>query len=268
VLAADRLHPRPVAGRRHHHPARAHQRLADEGGDGARALAFDHRFQLGQQAGGERGFRLALQPEAVEMRAGQMHDRDRRQVEIAVVVGQAGQAARGDGDAVITLGAGEELLLGRAAKRVVHVPDQLDHGVIRLGARVGVEHPGQRFRADLHQLLGQPDRGFMRLGGEDVIVGQLGHLLVGGIGEALLAKAHRDRPQPRQPLDILVASRVPDMDALAAGDDDRAVLFQRAGIGIGMQAGGKIGGDKRVGEGGVRGIHGGRSFCPAASCLG
>ena len=102
--------------RRNDHAAGAHDGLGDEGGDGVRSLGQDELFKLVGQAGREILLLLAFLAIAVEVRAVGVEIRDRR-VEIAVKVRQAGQACRCDGDAVIALLPGDDLLLVRAAER-------------------------------------------------------------------------------------------------------------------------------------------------------
>ena len=77
--------------RRHDHAARAHHRLGDEGRDRVRPFALDQRFELGGEARGEILLALAVLREAIVMRAAGVQDAGDRQVEIDVVVRQAGQ---------------------------------------------------------------------------------------------------------------------------------------------------------------------------------
>ena len=58
--------------------------------------------------------------------------------------------------------------------------------------------------------------------GEAVVIGQLPHLLVGRVGEALLAEAEGRAPQAGEPFDIALAVVVDDIDAVPAGDDPGA----------------------------------------------
>src|SRR3546814_3093541 len=73
------------------------------------------------------------------MRAVGVQDIGDRQVEIALVERQPGEARRGDGDAVIALDAADDLLLLGPAERIVAIPDHLDRGVVRLRAGIGEE---------------------------------------------------------------------------------------------------------------------------------
>ncbi len=77
---------------------------------------------------------------------------------------------------------------------------------------------------------------------EGVVIGQLVHLPHDGIGDLLAAIADIDAPEPGKTVQILLALAVPDVDALAALDDARAVGIQLLHVGEGMQMVGGIDG--------------------------
>jgi hypothetical protein len=164
-----------------------------------------------------------------------MDDALDRQVEGAVVVGQPGQAARGHGDAVIALQPRHDLLLVRAAQRIVHVPHHLDDGVVGLRARVGEEHLRHLDRRHHLQLLGEVDGGLVGALVEGVVKRQLLHLLVGHRGQPLVAEAQRRRPQAGHALDVLLAVVVGDVDAAAAHDGERTGFLVLLEVGVGVQ---------------------------------
>ncbi|MNE09998.1 hypothetical protein D3C80_1026930 [compost metagenome] len=235
VLAAHLLDLGPISARRHDDAAGAHQRLADEGGDGLRALGEDGLLQLGGQAVGELLLALARQRVAVVVRAADVQEARQRQAEAAVVGRQAGEAGAGHGDAVVGVGAGDELVLLRLAEGVVAEPHQLDHGVVGLGAGVGEEHLAHRHRRHLDQLLGQLDARPVRLVAEQVVERQGFELLLRGADQALVAEAQRGAPQPGHAFDVVLALLVEDVHAFAALDDQRTLLLMLAGVGVGMQ---------------------------------
>ena len=94
MLGAHRHDLLEIGLRRHDHAARAHHRLGDEGRDRVRPLAHDQLLELGGKPRRELLLALAVLREAVVMRAAGVQDAGDRQVEIAVVVRQAGERGR------------------------------------------------------------------------------------------------------------------------------------------------------------------------------
>ena len=135
VLAANIHDLGEIVARRHDHAARAHHRFGDEGGDRVRSFAQDQLFELGGEPAAEIVLALARMRKAIMMRAARVQNARDRQIEIAMVVDQSGERGRGNRYAVIRLHPADDLLLSCASERVVHVPDELDLGVVRLRAR-------------------------------------------------------------------------------------------------------------------------------------
>ena len=150
---------------------------------------------------GELLLALAVLGEAVMVRAGGVQDVGDRQVEVGVVRGQAGERGRGDRDAVIASQARDDLLLLRPPERVVHVPDELDLGVVRLRARRSRRRPWRSAPARSPSALGELDRRVVAAAGEEVREGQLRHLLAGGLDELARSSSRAPcttgRPCPR-----------------------------------------------------------------------
>ena len=159
---------------------------------------------------------------------------------------QAGQAGRGDGDAVIGAAAGDNLLLLRLAHCVPVVPDQLHGRVVGLGARVREQDLGHRHRRHIQQDLRQLHARHVRLVGELVIEGQGPQGLGSRLDQAVVVEAQGSAPQAGQPFDILLAVVVPDVDALAAPDHQRAFLQMELQVGVGMDHGGDIAGCRGI----------------------
>ena len=204
---------------------------------------LDHRLEALGHAGRELLLALARLAEAVVLRA----------LSVCRILaigrskslwfsGRPGQRGRGHGDAVIAAVAGDDLLLLRPAERVVVEPDHLDDGIVGLRAGVAEEDLGHRHRRDGDQLLRQLDGHVGDLLGEGVVVGQLAHLAVRRLDQPLLAVAQRQAPEPRQALQIGLAVLVIDIDALAAGQHQRAFGLVLLGIGVGMQVKGDVAG--------------------------
>ena len=148
---------------------------------------------------------------------------------------------------MIRLVAADDLLLLGLAAGVIVVPDDLHLGVVGLGAGVGEEHLAHLDRGHLDQLLGKVDSDLVRPVGEALDVGQAQHLLVGDLGEALLAEAERGAPEAGHALDVFLPLVVIDIDALALVHNEGAVLLVHLGVGERVQVvcnvarGGRIG---------------------------
>ncbi len=115
---------------------------------------------------------------------------------------------------MIALHAANDLLLVGAAKGIVHIPDHLDLAVIGLGTGTDEEDLGNGNGGDFLQLFGEVNRGVMALAAEEMAERELAHLCMGGIRQFLIAIAQRGTPQTGQTLDIALALRVIDEDAL------------------------------------------------------
>ena len=183
---------------------------------------------------------------AIVMRRVGVADIGDRQIEIAVVGGEAGEARGRDGDAVIALGAADDLLLARPAERVVVVPDELDRGVVRLGAGIVEEHFRHRHRHQRDEALGELGDRFVRFVGEAVIEGQAPHLLGGSLDKPLIVEAERRAPEARHGLDVILAALVPHMDAMSLDHDQRALALMLAQIGVGVEVVGDIDAGDRI----------------------
>ena len=224
-----------VAGRRNDHPARTLHRLGEEGSDGVGALAGDDGFEVGDQPIDHLFVGLARMGRVIEAwAAGAQHACD-RQVEVGMVVGQAGEACRHDGDAVIAALACNQLFLLGFAKRIEVVPDHLDRGIVRLGAGVGKQ---RLVHAEMtghgEQTFGQLDRRLVRAAGKDLVVGQLLHLPDGSVDQTLLGKAECGAPQAGHAFEKAVALVVFDIDAIALADHHRAGCAEGVQRGVGM----------------------------------
>jgi hypothetical protein len=178
-----------VVCRRDDDAASPHDRLGDEGGDRFGALALDQLVEFGGHAGGELVLGLALGAEAVEVRARREDHVLDRQVEVGVHRRQAGQGARGDGDAVIGLDAADDLLLFGLPAGVVVVPGELHLHVVGLRAAGAEQHLRGRAGGQLLELLRQLDDVVVRLAGEDVGERQFAHLLGGRVDQFLVGVA-------------------------------------------------------------------------------
>ena len=132
VLLQDRLDRLEIAAGRYQHSAGAHHWFGDHRGNRITTFALNRCFQRSRDAGHKRLFALTFLPIAVVVWAIGVNDAVKRQVKFQMGIGQAGQRRRHHGDAVIGFDARNDLLLFRAAKRVVVIPGQLDLGIVGL----------------------------------------------------------------------------------------------------------------------------------------
>ncbi len=93
-------------------------------------------------------------------------------------------------------------------------------------------HARRRQRGDfLGELQGRRVRGLE----EQVVVGQFAHLPGGRLDQLLAAVADVDAPEPGHAIEDLVALAVPQVHALGAGHDARALAVERLEVGKGRQ---------------------------------
>ena len=131
----------------------------------------------------------------------------------------------GDGGAVIGVPAADEDLALRLALELPVVAHQAEDRVVGLGAGRIVEDVAEVAAHLLGDLGGQQHRGRRRRLEEGVVVGQLQHLVVGGLGQLGPAVADIDAPEPRHAVEDRVPLPVIDGRALGAGDDAAAALL-------------------------------------------
>src|SRR5687767_4872190 len=94
-----------------------------------------------------------------------------RQVEVGMHRREAGEAARGDSNAVIAEVTTDQLLLCLPADLVVVVPDDLDGRVVCLRTGIGEQDVVQSLGRDVDQFLRKADAGLMRAAAENLRVG-------------------------------------------------------------------------------------------------
>ena len=235
VLLEHRLDLLEIRPRRDHRAARAQHRLGHEGRHRLRALGEDELLQLLGAAARERLLALARKGVAVVVVAAGVEDVRDGKVKALVHRGQTGERPGRHRDAVITVLAGDDLLLLRLAAGVVVVPDELAHVIVRLGARVREPHPRHRHRGGIEQPLGEIDGGHGRALEEGVVGRELAHLLDRGLDQALVAEPERRAPQPRHAFDVLVALEVPDVHPVPFFEDERSLPLEAEGVGHSMQ---------------------------------
>ncbi len=235
VLAADALHLRPIAGGRDLDAARSLDRLADEGRDVVRPRFEDRLLHRAGGAQAEIVVALAGQLELEGIGHHHVDDVGHRAVQLAVHAFHAAERGAGDGRAVIGhLARDDAVLLGLALERPV-VPDEADGGVVRFGPGGAEEDLAEAGRRNLGDLAGEQHGAGRRAAEEGVVVGQLLHLPVGGLGELLAAVADIDAPQARHAVEDLVALAVVDEGTVGADDHAAAGAAQVLVVGEGVE---------------------------------
>jgi len=173
------------------------------------------------------------------MRLLDVHDAGDGQIALGVHGAHAAERGRRHRGAVVGVAAADHGFALRLLEQIPVAPHQPQVGVVGLGAGAGIKHmleaaPGHR-RRQLGQARRQPHRGLVRGLEKAVVVGQLEHLRVCGIGQLAPPVADVDAPQPAHGVQQPLALAVPDVDALAVGDHARALGRQRLVVGEGVQ---------------------------------
>ncbi len=142
-----------------------------------------------------------------------------RQIELLVEGFEPGQRAGDQARAVVAAPAGDDLLLLRAAEDVVVVPDELDVGLVGVGAAEAEIDLGHALRRAVEDHLRQRDRGLGAVADIGVVVGELAGLGGDRLGDLLAAVADVHAVEAGEGVEQRPAVTVLDIDALAAGDD-------------------------------------------------
>ncbi|MCY1417181.1 hypothetical protein D9M71_327080 [compost metagenome] len=135
--------------------------------------------------------------------------------------------------AVVAVAQGDEALLRRLAAVepvvVAHLQRHLDAG----GAVVGVEHPRQAGRGDLHQALGQLDHRLVAEAGEDHVL-QLVDLVLDALVDARVGVAEHVHPPGADRVQVALALEVLQPHAFAAADRHhrQALVVLHLGAGV------------------------------------
>ena len=159
-----------------------------------------------------------------------MDEAGQRQAEDGIV-GLARHGGGNGSDAVVGVHAGDDLApLGVALGRTEE-PERLDHGVIRLGPRIGVEHPAAREGRDLDQLLAEHHGLVGHAPEEGVVAREAVILRLRGLGEARVVEARDHVPEARVAVEVLAPVHVVDIGALAMGEHDRAAAMHGGQVG-------------------------------------
>ena len=137
-----------------------------------------------------------------ERRAQRRHPGDRERAQRGAVV----RGATGDHLVPLPLTDGAEVLAGQ-------LPRRLD----RLRPAGGEEHAVEVAGREGREACGELDRRRVRVGPEREVVERLG-LDPGGLGEIGAPVSDLHREEPREAVEQLVAGRIPQLAALAAGD--------------------------------------------------
>ena len=141
------------------------------------------------------------------------------QVELLVEALEAGQRAGHQAGAVVAAPARDDLLLLRAAEDVAVVPDELDVGLVGVGAAEAEVDLRHALRGAVEDHARQRDRGLGAVADVGVVVGELPRLLGDRLGDLGAAVADVDAVEAGEGVEQALAVAVLDEDAGAAGDD-------------------------------------------------
>ncbi len=218
VLAADALHPVPVAFGRGDDAAARRDGFKAEAAHGVGAFGKDHLLDLvGRPFAVVLGRRPVLSAVFHAMRDADEARREGAVLHVALVL--AARRHGGERAAVVIAVAVEDLVLLAAMALVRDLADHLEGLLVRLGAGIGVVDPAHA-RHLLDQHLGED-----RAGNGPRRIGEVIHfhkLVVDRLGDRLAAVAHVHRPDAtRDGVEMLLAPGVPDPHSLALDDDAR-----------------------------------------------
>ncbi|MNI62191.1 hypothetical protein D3C73_1174990 [compost metagenome] len=217
----------------------------------------DGLLKLLGQARGEGFFGLTGFALAVQVRATHVDHIGQWLAPAFVHVRQTGEAGGGEGGAVIAALARDQPMLARFADGGVVVAHELDRGIDRLGAGTLEHHLVQPLGGVGDQLGSEVGGRAVAAVGEGLLVRQLEHLRMGGLGQARLAETQGRAPEPGHALDVALTVFVEHVDAFATLDHQRADLLVQAEVGLGV----KVIGDITLGQCRALGIHGRTSSC-------
>ena len=147
---------------------------------------------------------------------------------------ESGKGRGCEGDAVIGIVAADMDFLVPFAPQVPVVADKLERCVVRFRAGIGKQHVLVPLGQEARELRGKFDGVRIRRLEEVVIIRKRAQCFATGVRQFLVAVAHLHAPQPRHPVDDLVAAGIPEIDAVGFGDHAHAFRIQCCGIGEGM----------------------------------
>ena len=243
-LVDDALNLGPIAGWRDDDAARALHRFTNEGGHFVSAYFENFGLELACHADTEIMLRLARQ--GIFKMVGLVDVNDARDGQVALLVHalHAAQGGAANGGAVVTVVARDDDLAFWLAQAGPVMAHHADVGVVAFRAGTGEEHVRETAVRHLGCQATQFGGQFhgRHIGGVEkaVVVGQLHHLQIGCLGQLLPTVTNVDAPQAAHGVEDFLAFRVPDVDALAPGDDAGTALRQRVGVGEGVQVVGAV----------------------------
>ncbi|MNR17697.1 hypothetical protein D3C85_1343760 [compost metagenome] len=161
-----------------------------------------------------------------------MQEAGERQAELLMQMSQAGETGTGDGGAVISTIAADDLAPLWLSEGAPVVPGQLDCGVVGFGTRAGEQHFGHGHRRQRDQALCQLDGRLGRAMCKVLVVGQLLHLFQCGGFQTCFAVTQRGTPHAGHGIQILLALVIPRVDALATDHHGRTDLLMVRQMGL------------------------------------
>ena len=153
------------------------------------------------------------------------------QIEFVVSVAGPSEACSGNGVAVVSQQMRHEFLFFWLAYSVPVIPTQSSRTVDRLGTRAGKPYFGHGGRRHGQQFFSQSNHRLMAFVVGEWVISQLQHLLVCGIGQALIAITQGNAPQTRHAFNVVAAMNILNPDTLARLNDAGAALSMKGQVG-------------------------------------
>ncbi len=214
----NRLDRLPISFRRWHNATGAEHRLADKGRNRLRPFGLYQRVEHFRTPRRKVLFaHRAVGAPIVIGRFGMQYRRERK-VKSLVEEFQTRERSGHEPRAVIAAPAGDDLLLLRPAEDVVVVPDQLDVGLVGIGAGKPKIDVIETVRRALSDHTGERDGDFGAVADISMVIGQLARLFGDRLGDFGPAIADIDAVEPGKGVEASIAVTIDNIYAFATFD--------------------------------------------------
>ena len=122
-------------------------------------------------------------------------------------------------------------LFVRPVLQVPVIANEFERGVVGFRSGIRKQNMLVAFRQQRCELRGKFRRPRIRRLEEVIVIGKRLQRLAAGFGEFGIAVADLDAPEPRHPVDDLVAFRIPQINTVGAGDHAHPFAAERGAVG-------------------------------------